>query len=71
MSIGHVVSHHYFNCLSHGYEQLQSERGGGREKCEATDSVDPKSKWAHSSENVMPPLCTEKPFSAVLIDAVL
>jgi len=24
--------------------------------------VDPKSKWAHSSENLVPLLCIEKPF---------
>jgi hypothetical protein len=58
MSVGYLVSHHYFNCLSSGCEQLQRER----EKCEATDSVDLKSKWAHSSEKVVPLLCTEKPF---------
>jgi hypothetical protein len=33
--------------------------------------VDLKSKWAHSSENVVSLLCTEKPFSVVLIDAIL
>jgi hypothetical protein len=41
------------------------------DNCETTDSVDPKCKWAHLSENVVPFLCTEKPFSAVLFDVIL
>jgi hypothetical protein len=55
-----------------GSEQLQRERERKiGDKCEATDNVDPKSEWTHSSKNVVPLLHTEKPSSAVLIDAIL
>jgi hypothetical protein len=64
-----LVSIALIDCLLAVNNSRERERVG--DKCEATDSVDPKSKWAHSSENVVPFLCTEKPFSAVLIDAIL
>lgn len=71
-ALGASLASNYLIACCWQWTTPERERGGGGgDKYETTDTVDPKSKWTHSSENVVPVLHIEKPSSAVLIDAIL